>query len=263
MFSSIRFGILPAISLFSVIFCSCSSLREARFRDNPDFEKHAERFSLNISRMLEKPLGISATPVQYVLKNPALDSLSCAITRRPTGNSSTEIDERVLRIRKFRYTRPQLTEKLVIANDSEDLFYEIWGGEVEDNTTVMEAMGAPQPNAHEYWIFDGAREIGKLRVHKARSITKYKLVMDVVLHDRSFDLEYEREATMGWGNHFFAFDYDDRMVALFEVTGKGTGEAWISSGLADEVKSDIMIAFALADVVKTEVWTYLAEIGYW
>ena len=145
-------------------------------------------------------------------------------------------------------------------------FTKFGGGEVEDNkTTFLEAVsGSPAANAHEYWIFDGSREIGKLRVHKAKTIrTKYEIVMDVVLHDRSFDLVYEREATMGWGNHFFAFDYNDRMVALFEVTGKGTGEAWISSGLADDVKSDIMIAFALADVVKTEVWTYLAQIGYW
>lgn len=261
MFSSIRSGIFPAIILLSVIFISCSSLRETRFRDNPGFEKQAERLSIDISRVLEKPLGISAAPVQYVLKNSGLDSFTCAFTREATGNTSTQIDERVLRVRTFHYT--QLTEKLVFENESESLFYEIWGGEVKDKIGVLDAVGAQQPNAHEYWIFDGVREIGKLRVHKARAITKYKVEMDAILHDRSFDITYEREATMGWGNHFFAFDYDGKMVALFEVTDKGTGEAWIDQGLADDVKSDIMIVFALADVIKIEVWTQLQRIGYW
>jgi len=237
-----------------VLFISCTSLKETMLKENPDFIKQAYKFKIT------SPLSHdNAAFNMFIIEDPNIkknyevkpvfeevESHHYKLEKDPYKDDYYDNVDGTKRVAKYNFT---------IFNPLDEKEYLISGTITSVRTEEGNDVIIDSGPSKEFQIYEGEKRVGEITTEYLDPMTLHKLIFPfkISLHSRNFNIEYQKIMN----KKSITFKDENGLIALFSFGTEGfiavkyTGEAFIKQGLTNELKSDIIVMFIIADTVQS------------
>ncbi len=232
----------------SVFFLSCTSLKDIKLKENPDFEKNAVKY------ILTSPLSHRSSAFNhFILEDP--DSGKVYEIRPQVGSPLVDvglIGRKTTPGKDVVHTKEISTYYFTMTNPVDNKTYDITGeitfyrSREERESSSFESGEKVYPI--EFIISEDGDEVGKLTINEPGFSKEFA---ETFIHGKSLKLEYQSVAN----KDSYSFEDETGLVALIGLKPKGviatrkTGELFIKKNLSPDVQMDIISLYVIAETV--------------
>ncbi len=235
---------------------SCTSLKDAKLKENPGFEKNAIRY------IITSPLShLSSVFNYFILKDP---NSGMVYEIRPEVGSPLEdislLGRKKTKKKDLVHTKEILTYYFSVTNPLDNKVYDITGEityyRSKEKKTSSSYESGEKVYPIEFLISEDGDEVGKFIINKPGFS---KVFVETFIHEKSLKLEYQSVANKDG----FSFEDETGLIALIGLKPKGvistrkTGELLIKQTLAPESQLDMIALYVIAEMM----FSILDEVG--
>ena len=244
--------IIPSslLLVFFLMLNSCSSLREAKLKENPDFEKNAEKF------VITSPISPVASSNKYILEDQTLNKVyELEIDMEDSHTDISVIEEEEIEGGYKTKTHEFTSHKFYILNPVDSSEYEVVG-----KTTYFRTKEEEEKESFEigkfvypidFWVFEDGKDIGKITLNEPGISDQQvnRIPTEITFHNKDYNVEYQSM----FNKVSVSFDDESGLIALIGLKPKSTittkmkGEILIKRGLSEELKSDIFTLYLMIE----------------
>jgi len=236
--------------VFFILLNSCSSLREAKLKENPDFEKNAEKF------VIISPISPTGSINKYVLEDQILNKVyELEIEMEDSHTDITVIEEEEIEGGYKTKTQEFTSHKFYILNPVNSSEYEVVGKTTYFRTKEEEEKESSEMGKFVYpidfWIFENGKDVGKISFKEPGISDQQvsRIPTKTTFHNKNYNVEYQNM----FNKVSVSFDDESGLIALIglepesTITTKMKGEILIKQGLSKELKPDIFTLYLIIE----------------
>jgi hypothetical protein len=237
-----------SVSLF-LYSVSCTSLKDKVLKENPDFEKNADKF------ILTTPIKVnSSSSNKFVIED--ISSNMTYEVAVDVENPKTDIsvmenyqkdDKHISKTKEF------TALKFFVENPFNNNEYEVIGKVTRFKTNEDKEKTSSETSVLnypiEFWIFKDARDAGKIAIYEPEPSLSQKIYIS--FNDKQVEVEYQDML----GKRTFSFNDDTGLIALIALKPKGTvatkmtGDFLIKESISEHFKLDIISMYLMSESV--------------
>lgn len=243
---------LPVLlcSFISVHLISCTSLKELKFANHPDFEKNAEKYL--VTSPLTRP---SSKPHAFIFEDTQTNDVYEIVVQWSQETSRKgKMDEESLASGSVAFEEDFDAHRVFISNPIDNRDYEVIGKttisrSLKKHTEKLTEETTVIAYPIEFWIFDGGREVGRIVMPEPSSLTT--VAIDVFIHDRRAKLEFQQ-----FNARYISLQYEDDLIAFFELKPEKVfnyknfkGSVLLKPELSNDFVADVFTAYIVAEIM--------------
>ena len=232
-------------AIFFMLFLNveCTNVTQTKLKENPEFEKNAERFVVttpfNENKFtIEEISSGNLYDVEVVIENPNRDVAVLDEEERDDAYVSK--------------TKTFADHKFFVTNPWDSIEYEVIGTTTYLVTKEQEKSESFEVGRMvypvEFWIFEDGKEVGKISI--SESPAKSHQTIDLLIHNIPMKLEYHIYFKSFLIERCFSFENESGLITLLNLEQKGSrhsGEMLIKKGISEDLKSDIISMYMIAE----------------
>jgi hypothetical protein len=232
------------------VLSSCSSLKEAKLKENPEFEINAEKF------VITSPISPNASTNIYVLENRALNKVyELEIEIEDSQTDISVIEEEEIEGGYKTKTQEFTSHKFYILNPMNDGKYEVVGKTTYFRTKEEKEKESSEMGTYVYpidfWIFEDGKDVGKISLKEPGISDQQvnRIPAEITFHNEVYSIEYQNM----FNKVSVSFDDESGLIALIglqpasTITMKMKGEILIKRGLSEDLKADIITTYLIIE----------------
>jgi hypothetical protein len=236
--------------VFFIVLNSCGNLGKAKLKENPDFEKNAERF------VITSPISPASSVNKYILENQVLNKVyEMKIEMEDSYTDTSVIEEEEIEGGYKTKTQEFTSHKFYILNPVDSSEYEVVGKTTYFRTREEEGKESFEIGKFVYpidfWIFEDGKDVGKITLKESGTV----LPTVITFHNNDYNVEYQNM----FNKVSMSFEDGSGLIALIALKPKSTitttmkGEILINRVLSEDLRSDIFTLYLMVEAALRKI----------